>query len=210
MPNWWENRPPGGGMPGAGKRPNNGNNGGNSGNNGSSGDSTTPAPDPTPPVPAPENLVYRFVAPAVKPATPDIIVFDDDIQPVEEITELLFQQIGGRELINLINKDIINSLNPGLSQIGNMFKINLQYNPQNLIPLFNPGNEIINSFSIKFNDYVPEFGEGTGPGGSIVYIDENGDLIINLVNINNNEKVEIQVLNSGTVFNDTIYSEAQE
>ena len=41
-------------------------------------------------------------------------------------------------------------------------------------------------------------------------IDENGDLIINLININNNEKVEIQVLNSGTVFNDTIYSEAQE
>jgi hypothetical protein len=197
-------RPPGGGIPGAG---------GGSNNNQPPGNSTPP-PSSTPPTPTPEPTYASFITRSglsaqVKPATPDIIIFDDstDIDRVEELTDLFFQEIGGRELINLTNKDIINSINPGVGPIANMFKINLQYNAQNLVPLFDPGNEIFNRFSIKLNDYVPEEGEGTGPGKSTIYIDDNGDLVINLVNFVNNEKIEVQILNGGSVFNDTIYTE---
>lgn len=143
-------------------------------------------------------------------ADPELIEFGDDPNVVEDTVNLFFQQLGGRELINLVNKDIINSINPNTSLISNLFQINIDYNPQNLVPLFNPANEIINSYALKFNDYVPEPGEGTGPAGSFIYIDDNGDLVINLVNLQNNEKVEVQILNNGTVFGDTIYAEENE
>lgn len=200
-------RPSGGGIPGAG---------GGSNNNQPPGNSTPP-PSSTPPTPTPEPTYASFITRSglsaqVKPATPDIIVFDDttDIDKVEELADLFFQEIGGRELINLTNKDIINSLNPAVGPIGNMFKVNIQYNAQNLVPLFDPSNEIINRFSIKLNDYVPEPGEGTGPGGSSIYINDSGDLVIELINLVNNENIEVQILNGGSVFNDTIYGEEIE
>jgi hypothetical protein len=48
--------------------------------------------------------------------------------------------------------------------------------------------------------------EGTGPNGEIVYIDDiTGNLIINVLDIENDEQVDVQIIDEGQVFNDTMY-----
>ena len=56
---------------------------------------------------------------------------------------------------------------------------------------------------------IPEV--GTGPNGEIVYIDqETGDIVVNVINMAAEEQVEIQILNSGDLLNDTIYMVNEE
>ena len=47
----------------------------------------------------------------VKPATPDIILFDNESVPIEVMTDLIFENIGGQELINIVRSDIVNGQN---------------------------------------------------------------------------------------------------
>ena len=68
------------------------------------------------------------------------------------------------------------------------------------------------NFSIRFDTHVPEL--GSGPNGQRVWIAdknyffaERGDLIIDVVNMEINERVDIEVLRSGTALGDTIYME---
>jgi hypothetical protein len=68
------------------------------------------------------------------------------------------------------------------------------------------------NFSINFSIHVPE--DGTGPEGQRVYLVEQesatatvGDLIIDVVNMETNERVDIEILRSGAVLSDTIYTE---
>jgi len=48
---------------------------------------------------------------------------------------------------------------------------------------------------------------GTGPNGEIVYLDENGNLVVNIINLLSDEQIEIQIITSGEIFDDTIYDE---
>jgi len=41
---------------------------------------------------------------------------------------------------------------------------------------------------------------GNGPGGSNVYFNTAGDLVIELVNLNSDEQVEVQISLSGTIY----------
>ena len=41
---------------------------------------------------------------------------------------------------------------------------------------------------------------GNGAGGSNVYFNSSGDLIIELVNLNSDEQVEVQISLSGTIY----------
>ena len=59
---------------------------------------------------------------------------------------------------------------------------------------------------------MPE--EGTGPEGQRAYIvqestatSSRGDLIIDVVNMETNERVDVEVLRTGSTLSDTIYTE---
>ena len=45
--------------------------------------------------------------PAVKPATTDIILYKDETTPIELMTDLIFENIGGQELINIVRADAL-------------------------------------------------------------------------------------------------------
>jgi len=141
---------------------------------------------------------------SVKSATPDIILFDDETIPIEIMTDLIFENIGGQELINVIRTDIINGQNLNYQPIKNLTSLYLQYNPQNILSLQDTDYNYFRKFPINFSTKIPIC--GTGPDCSIVYIDsETGNLVINVVNLGRDEQVEVSIVSDGVVLDDTIY-----
>lgn len=140
----------------------------------------------------------------VLPATPDIILFDDETMPIEIMTDLIFEDIGGQELINILRSDIINGQNVIYQPIKNLTNLYFQYNPQNILALQDTDSTYFKKFPINFSSKVPEC--GTGPDCAIVYIDTlSGDLVINVINLARDEQVEVSIISDGTVLDDTIY-----
>ena len=141
---------------------------------------------------------------SIKAATPEIILFDDESTPIEVMTDLIFENIGGQELINIVRTDIISGQNVTYQPIKNLTNLYFQYNPQNILALQDTDSNYFKKFPINFSSKVPTC--GTGPNCSIVYIDEQtGDLIINVVNMARDEQVEISIVSDGVVLDDTIY-----
>jgi hypothetical protein len=140
----------------------------------------------------------------VKIATKDIVLYNDESTPIEVMTDLIFENIGGQEIINIARNDIINGQSVIYQPIKNLTSINFQYNPQNILGLQDTSEEYFKKFPIKLENTIPNV--GTGPNGETVYIEEStGNLIVNVINLNKDEQVEIEILNSGSIFSDTIY-----
>ena len=157
--------------------------------------------DPTPLLPT---IVPSTASDGIKIATPDLIITAEEVVPIEVMSDLLFENIGGEELINIIRNDIVSGQNVIYQPIKNLTSLYLQYNPQNVLSLQNTADTFFRNFPIKLEKKIPEV--GTGPNGEIVYIEpETGNLIINVINLEEDEQVEVQMLNRGETLNDTIY-----
>lgn len=154
----------------------------------------------TPPSPEPEMFSARmFTAPPVKTATIDIILFDDETTPIDTMADLIFENIGGQELINITRSDIVNGQKISYQPIKNLSSIQQRYNPNNILSLQQTADKYFAGFSIKLEDKIPN--EGNGINGENVYIEEStGDLIIEFININNDEQIEIQITTDGTIY----------
>ena len=156
----------------------------------------------TPPVPPP--IIEGPTPESIKTATPDLIIFEDEGVPIEVMTDLLFENIGGQELINISRNDLINGQSLIYRPIKNLNTLSSKYNSQTLVPIADTSNSYFNNFAIKLENYIPSI--GTGPVGAIVYIEEDtNNLIINVINLQDDERVEVQILSRGSVLNDTIY-----
>ena len=163
-------------------------NGGSSG-----GDSLTPTPITTPtPTPTP------VTTPKIKVAPIDTVLFNDDAVPKEIIADLLFENIGGQEILTIARHDTVNGQTVLYQPIKNINILQQQYNPNNLLRLRNTTNTIFDNFTINLFNKIPQIGSGSG--GSNIYLDPNsGDLIIELVNLSPDELVEVQITSSGTI-----------
>jgi hypothetical protein len=141
---------------------------------------------------------------AIKAARPDIIITTEEATSIELMTDLIFENIGGQELINIARTDIVNGQNVIYHPIKNLSSIYFKYNPQNILALQKTSEEYFKKFPIKLGDKIPTC--GTGPDCKTVYIDsETGNLIINVINLEDDEQVEVQILINGKIYNGTIY-----
>jgi hypothetical protein len=155
--------------------------------------------DVTPAVPniSPNSYVDNSRA-YLKPATTDLIL-DAGTYEQDLMINLTFEQIGGQELITLARTDAINGQEIAYQPIKNINAIAMQYNSKNLVPLSQSSNAIFKNFAI---DLESKMANTDTP----VYIDyATGDIVVLLDNIASDEQVEIQVVASGTTFDDTIY-----
>ena len=140
----------------------------------------------------------------VKIAIPGIIQFNDGAMSIEEMSDMVFQDIGGQEIISLARNDLVNGQNITYQPIKNLTSLYFQYNPQNIVALQQTSEVYFENFPIKLDQHIPT--TGTGPNGEIVYVDPTtGDLIVNTINITSQERVEIQILKNGATISDTIY-----
>lgn len=140
--------------------------------------------------------------PPVKTATPQYVLFNDDEVPIETIFDLTFESIGGQELLTIARNDTVNGQNVVYQPIKNLNIINEEYNPNNLIKLQNTSDTFFANFSIKLSEKTPV--EGSGPNGDNVYLDNNGNLVIELINMLNDEQAEVSIMSDSTTLDDTI------
>lgn len=204
------------------------------------------SPTQTTPVPPTQ---FNNVA-GIKPASPDLIIFEDSVLPVDIMTDLIFEQVGGQEIINVSRHDLLNGQRKGYTLISNTDRIAKEYGSKNFIRISGTLQEKFDNFAIKLGSKVPEQGTGpaayyvgvensfgcTGfpvldryddtvagcytsyseaqsaienilsPSRPTVYSDPNsGSLVVDVTRMRVNELVDIEVLSSGTVENDTIY-----
>jgi hypothetical protein len=136
---------------------------------------------------------------AVKTAPIDTILFDDDTISVERMFNLIFEDIGGQELINIARNDIVNGQKVSYQPIKNIASIQQQYNHNNIVGIQNTSDKYFANFPIKFENKIPN--NATGPNGSNVYIENTtGSLVIETVNMESDEQIEIEITVSATIY----------
>lgn len=140
----------------------------------------------------------------IKVATPEIILLSNDSLPVEIMSDLIFEDIGGQEIINIARYDTINGQNLIYQPIKNLAELALSNSPQNIISIQNTSVSYFKNFPIRLSDKIPDV--GNGPNGDNVYLEEStGNLVVEVINLASDEQVEIQIISTGTVLDDTIY-----
>lgn len=153
----------------------------------------------TPQTPLSTSVSNKIPASPTKTAPIDTVLFDDSSMSIEIMADLIFEDIGGHELINIARNDIINGQQISYSPIKNLGLIQQKYNPNNILGLQATSEKYFANFAIKFEEKVPLV--GNGPDGSNVYIEEStGDLIIEGVNINKDELFEVEISLNGTIY----------
>lgn len=141
----------------------------------------------------------------IKSATPDLIIFNQDALPVDAMADLIFEDIGGHELINMLRHDTVKGKNVNHSLIANLAAVSKSYSSQNII--FTPGaiNEFFKNFAIRLDVHQPETQSVNQEDN--IYIDKEifpGSLVVEVTSMEINEQVEIQVLESGQYLDDII------
>ena len=134
----------------------------------------------------------------IKAATPDIILFEDDDQLINEMATLYFEDLSAQELISISRNDTINGQDISYEPIKNIKSLQQQYNPNNILGLQKTSDQYFSGFSINFNEKTPN--EGNGLNGENIYVDELGNLVIEAIGLNNDEQIEVQLSTSGTIY----------
>lgn len=132
----------------------------------------------------------------VKTATKDIILFDEQAVAPEIMESLVFEAIGGQELINIARRDTVNGQKVSYQPIVNLTSIEQQYNPNNLLSLQATSDKFFSNFSIKLENKIP-----AELNGSNVYLDQKtGNIIIEVANLAKDEQIEVQIITDGTIY----------
>ena len=135
--------------------------------------------------------------PPIKTAPIDTVQFDDDLIPESVLRDLLFQNIGGQELINTARTDTVNGQQVIYNIIKNLSSIQQQYNPNNIISLQDTSDKYFDNFTINFDFRVPD----KETGQEYIYINpDNGELVIEAVNLRPDEQIEVQIRVGGTIY----------
>jgi hypothetical protein len=152
---------------------------------------------------------------SVKIATPELLNFSYSTLTEDVMVDLIFEDIGGQEIINISRNDIINGQNVTYQLVKNLSDLAYQYRSENIVPLSRTDKDYFKNFAISLYDKIPECGSGYDildgdevPNCKYVYVDPNtGDLVIDLINLKPEEQIEVQVISDITQLHDTIYSE---
>lgn len=135
-----------------------------------------------------------------KTATRDIIEFNDEsiINDAELIVDLLFEDIGSRELLSLSRQDTVDGHNIRYQPIKNLGILREEYNPQNLVKIQKTSDKIFDNFPINLASRIPQ--RGGGANGDNVYLNSDASLVIEFENMLPDEQVEIQIVINGDVY----------
>jgi hypothetical protein len=140
----------------------------------------------------------------IKVAIPELIMIASDEVPIETMTDMVFGDIGGHEIISVSRNDLVNGANISYQMVKDLQEMAIEYNPKNIIALPESSETYFNNFTIKLDKHIPAVGNGVD--GQNVYFDElTGDLIIEVVNMTPGDNIEVEFITSTSLFGDTIY-----
>lgn len=157
---------------------------------------STVSPTPATAAAAPVTSNNRY---DVKASELDAILFTDDTANATVMETLVFEDIGGHELLNIARRDTINGQKVVYQPIKNLTEIEQQYNPNNVINVEGTADRYFANFPIKLESKIPEV--AGGPDNKNVYFNTlTGDLVVDSINLEPDEQIEIQIAASGTIY----------
>lgn len=128
---------------------------------------------------------------SIKSATPEIVLITEEDLPIEIMSDLIFEDIGGQELINISRTDLINSEMLSYQLIKNLSLFQQEYNPNKIVGIQQTSDRYFANFPIKFDLRSPT---------PDVYRDTTtGDIVIVFSDVAQDEEVEIQILTNGII-----------
>lgn len=151
-----------------------------------------PSPPDTPTPTPPPNFI-----PPIKTAPIDTVLFDDESVSAEIIADLLFEDIGGQEILKIARHDTVNGQSVSYQPIKNLSAIQQEYDPEKLLKLRSTAKDIFANFPINLASKIPNVGNGLN--GSNYYLDADGNLVLEFINLEPDEQIEIQITSSGTI-----------
>lgn len=157
-------------------------------------DTTTPSPTPdTPKVEISNNQI-----PAIKSAPIDTVEFIDETFSDELIIDLLFEDVGGQELLTIARNDTVNGQAVVYQPFKNLGILQELYNPTTLLRLQETSDKFFSNFTINLRDRIPNV--GSGENGKNYKLDlASGEGIIEFINIRPDEQVEVQIISAGII-----------
>lgn len=104
---------------------------------------------------------------SVKVASTDLLLVTNNSLPVDTIADLIFDDIGGQEIINLSRTDLISGVNNSYQIVSDSLQLKNGYNSKNLIPMPGQSDFFFKSQGIDLYGHLPTS-----------YIDLNDDFVI--------------------------------
>lgn len=170
----------------------------------------TPAPAPAPAtpktiLPTPDtsspgggNLDPVITPPPVKSAPIDTVIFVDEAIPNELIVDLLFEDVGGQELLSIARNDTVNGQDVVYQPFKNLDILQATYNPNTILRLPENINGAFANFTIDLRSKIPTV--GNGKNGVNYYVDmDTADIILEFVNLKTDEQVELEISDSAII-----------
>ena len=154
----------------------------------------------------------QYIPPTlVKIPSRDVVDYQDADIPIELITNLLFENLGANELVKFERHDTVEGTNATYDIISNLAGIKKEFDPSNLISRQKVDTSYFDIYNIKLDTKIPDitylFRNNLD---NYVYIDTNGDLVLELDNMNEDELVEVQIDSSGTIYKVTLWLQIKE
>lgn len=142
----------------------------------------------------------------VRIASPDIIQSKSENLPVDVMTELIFEDIGGQELINTTRSDMLNGQNVAYDPIKKMPILDLQYDPSIILGLQRTSESFFLNYPIKLFTNTPA---SVADASQVVYYDPAiKSIVVQVSNVRTTERVEVQIATSGVVYDKTVGADA--
>ena len=135
--------------------------------------------------------------PPIKSAPIDTVLFNDEQVSAEIIADLLFENIGGQEILSIARHDTVNGQDITYQPIKNLSAIQQQYSSETLVKIKSTSKDIFGNFPIDIQAKIPNV--GNGPGGSNYYLDADGNIILEFINLEDGQEIEVQITSSGTI-----------
>lgn len=150
-----------------------------------------PIIDYTPPPPTPPSVEEEkstYISPTgIKQATPDIIIFDEDVDP-DFLVQAFFEEFGGTELIKISRHDLIDGQDVSYSPIVNLSSLRQSFNPNNIIAIG------------AFQETPTRYGIDLLSRGVVEPVfDDNGNLVIEIEFVLDHESIEVENAIDGTI-----------
>jgi hypothetical protein len=167
----------------------------------------------SPIAPAPPSILEYIKPEPVKIATPDLIITGESPETPEGMIDLIFQKIGGHEIISISRSENVNGQNVSYQPIKNIGELSIKYDSKTIIPLPNSSEYYDKAFAINLASKIPSKGIGfSGTEEDLnVYVvvseteDNSAVLVIESANLATSERLQVEIIKSSDVFNDTIY-----
>lgn len=163
--------------------------------------------NPIPPyMPKPVTITKR--ADAVKPATPDLFIpLRSDIVPIDTMADMIFEDIGGQEIINILNGNLIGDFDIEYQPVKDLRDIYLRYDPAALNQFYDSSSAYFNSFAISLDSYLANEDLIINTGYAITSPEDGQKQKISIVNaVADGENVTYELgANHGLQPNDRIF-----